>query len=287
MTGYGRSESHVENFQVTVEVKTLNSKFLDLSPRLPKELASKEADIRSIVSEKLSRGKVMLTLELSQMKDGEGNLHIDESLFKAYYHKIKSLAEEVDDQPNDLIALALHAPDVIKAQELSAEELPIQGILNTLEDAIQKCQTFRRAEGKALTEKLQDYIRIIRSELDKIEKADEHRASDVRARLLKGLAEIQDKIKVDENRMEQEIVYYLEKLDISEEKVRLTQHLNHFEEVLLDYHDAGKKLGFIAQEMGREINTIGSKANNASIQRMVVNMKDELEKIKEQTLNLL
>ena len=181
----------------------------------------------------------------------------------------------------------MQAPDVIKQQELDPEEIPWQGILDSVASAADKCSTFRKEEGGALVEKLLEYIQNIEEGLLKIEGQDESRNEQIRTRLQKSLEEIKDRVQVDENRFEQELIYYLEKLDITEEKVRLKQHLSFFKEVLAKEEGAGKKLGFISQEIGREINTMGSKANDAEIQRTVVMMKDELEKIKEQSLNIL
>lgn len=287
MTGYGRADRISQHFLIKTEIKTLNSKFLDFSPRIPKELAPREAEIRNMVTDTLKRGKVMLTMEIEIASDESQNVEVDEKLFKAYYTKFQSLGSSVGDASNELVKLALQAPEVIKAKEISPDDLPWKDIKSSLSDAINECQKFRSQEGETLAKKLQDYIKNIRNGLSVIEKSDENRSSNIRSRLQKAMEEIKEKVKVDENRFEQELIFYLERLDISEEKVRLQQHLDYFEEVITKEKDAGKKLGFISQEIGREINTIGSKANDADIQRTVVMMKDELEKIKEQTLNLI
>lgn len=287
MTGYGRDERTNQKFLIKSEIKSLNSKFLDFSPRFPKELSLKEAEMRNIVTDYMKRGKVMLNVELSLVNSQESTAQIDEALFKAYYNKFSSLAKEVNGETNDLIKLAIQAPDVIKQQELSAEDLPWEDISASLKASISQCIDFREKEGDALVEKLKDYISNISEGLQSVEIADDSRSENIRTRIQKNLDDIKDKVQIDENRFEQEIIYYLEKIDITEEKVRLQQHLDYFSEVISKEEYAGKKLGFIAQEIGREINTIGSKANDASIQKTVVMMKDELEKIKEQTLNIL
>ena len=287
MTGYGRSESNSQQFLIKCEVKTLNSKFLDFSPRLPKELLSKETVIRNIVTDKLQRGKVMLSVELEMEANEHGKIQVDEKLFNTYYEKFKSLSSAVNDNTPNLVQLALEAPDVIKQYELSEEEIPWAEVERCLIGALEECKKFRKQEGDALTKKLSEYVANIQSGLDQIGQADKVRDEHIRLKLQKSLDEIRDKVKVDENRYEQELIFYLERLDISEEKVRLKQHLEYFKETLSNKENAGKKLGFISQEIGREINTIGSKANDAEIQRTVVNMKDELEKIKEQVLNLI
>lgn len=287
MTGYGRSERTSQNFLIKAEVRTLNSKFLDFSPRMPKELSFKEAEIRNLSSDILKRGKIMLTVDLELAGDEAQGIQINESLFKAYFNKFKQLNDEVKGSGEGLVKLAFQAPDVIKQEELSPDELPWEDIQLTIKDALTKCVEFRKNEGSVLEEKLSEYIQHINEGLVAVEAADGNRSETIRNRLQKGLDDIREKVQVDENRFEQELIFYLERLDISEEKVRLKQHLTYFEEILKNEEAAGKKLGFIAQEIGREINTIGSKANDADIQRTVVSMKDELEKIKEQTLNIL
>ncbi|WP_462252872.1 YicC/YloC family endoribonuclease [Ekhidna sp.] len=287
MTGYGRDERTSQNLLIKTEIKALNSKFLDFSPRYPKELSAREGDIRNLITDQLRRGKVMLGIELELVNDTDLDVQVDEVKFKAYFNKFKNLSEDVGGESNDLIKLALQAPDVIKQQELDAESLPWNDIKASLESTIDQCIAFRKNEGDALTAKLSEYILNIRNGLKSVEENDESRSENIRIRIQKNLDEIRDKVQVDENRFEQELIFYMERLDISEEKVRLKQHLDYFDEVLLKEEYAGKKLGFISQEIGREINTIGSKANHAEIQRTVVMMKDELEKIKEQNLNLL
>jgi len=287
MTGYGRCEKKTQRILIKCEVKTLNSKFLDFSPRIPKELASKETIVRTLVTDELKRGKVMLTLELEFDAEESQKFQVDEKLFKSYFEKFQALAKEVNTQQDNLVKMAIEAPEVIKQQELSEDDIPWEEVELCLKNALKECVDFRLQEGSVLEKKLAGYINNIRDGLVKIEEADPNREENIRQKIQKSLDEIRDKVKVDENRFEQELIYYLERLDISEEKVRLKQHLDYFSETISTQEYAGKKLGFISQEIGREINTIGSKANHADIQRTVVMMKDELEKIKEQSLNLL
>ncbi len=287
MTGYGRDERTYQKYQIKTEIKSLNSKFLDLTPRYGKEFSTKEIEIRNLISDKLKRGKIMLVIELEITDTEESNVQVDDGLFKAYFKKFRSLAKDVGYEEDGIFEMALQAPDVVKQQELSAEDIPWDQVFDSVKSSADQCIKFRSEEGSALEKKLQDYASNIANSLKDIESADESRSENVRARLQKNLDDIREKVQVDENRFEQELIYYLEKLDITEEKVRLNQHLNYFSEVMATEDQAGKKLGFIAQEMGREINTIGSKANDADVQRMVVVMKDDLEKIKEQVLNIL
>ena len=287
MTGYGRDERTSQNLLIKTEIKALNSKFLDFSPRYPKELSAKEGEIRNLITDQLKRGKVMLTIELEPADANALDVQVDEARFKAFYEKFSELTSQVGGSSSELIKLAIQAPDVIKQQELDAESLPWMDIRASLESTINQCIAFRKKEGEALTNKLSEYISNIEGGLHNVEENDESRSDNIRSRIQKNLDEIRDKVQVDENRFEQELIFYMERLDISEEKVRLKQHLDYFNEVISNEEFAGKKLGFISQEIGREINTIGSKANHAEIQRTVVMMKDELEKIKEQNLNIL
>jgi len=285
MTGYGNDDRVAGSFRIKTEVKSLNSKFLDFSCRVPKDLTSKENELKSLVSDLLKRGKVMLTIELEIDNPSEA-LAIDTELFKNYYHQLKVLSEELNDKNNNLFQLAISAPDVLKQPEISTtSEVWIQ-ILESLKSSIDNCLKFRAEEGKSLTKKFEGYLNKISVSLQEIEKEDERRTNHVKERLKNHLNELKE-VQIDNNRYEQEIIYYLEKLDITEEKVRLKNHLEYFLQVMKKESESGKKLGFISQEIGREINTIGSKANDAVIQRLVVQMKDELEKIKEQLLNIL
>lgn len=286
MTGFGSSEGDISNYHLKVEIKTVNSKFFDLNLRLPRELADKELDIKNYLTNQLKRGKANVVVELESKDSAVPTIHIDDQLFITYFNKYKELANETGADQKDLFRLALHSPDVVATNNLS-EVLSWEDIQPILKEAIEQCMKSRKSEGGALAEKLTTYIRDIQDGLQLVEAEDGNRKSQIKNRLNQSLDEIRDRIQVDQNRFEQELIYYFEKLDITEEKVRLGRHLDYFMEVLEDEESQGKKLGFISQEIGREINTIGSKANDAVIQRAVVQMKDDLEKIKEQSLNIL
>ena len=287
MTGYGRDERSSGKFLIKTEIKSLNSKYFDLTARYGKEFSSKEIEIKNQVSEVLKRGKIMLTVELLLTEAEESDVQVDDVLFTAYYKKFEALSDQVGAGENNIFELALNAPDVIKQQEFDEDIIPWEDVFESIKVASDHCKSFRIDEGEALAQKLSEYIENIQRGLLDVEAAEENRATNIRSRLKKNLDEIREKVQVDENRFEQELIYYLEKMDITEEKVRLKQHLDYFKEILGKEPQAGKKLGFLAQEIGREINTIGSKANDVDIQRVVVAMKDELEKIKEQALNIL
>ncbi len=286
MTGFGSSEGDLSDYHIVVEIKTVNSKFFDLNLRLPRELADRELEIKNYLSNHLKRGKANVIIELESTDPSAPTVHIDDVLFTSYYRKYLEMADASGADKKDLFRLALHSPDVITTNNL-AEVLPWEGIQPVIKEAIDKCMQSRLAEGEALSEKLASYIGEIRKGLKSVELEDPKRKAQIKDRLSQSLEEIREKVQVDQNRFEQELIYYIEKLDITEEKVRLARHLDYFMEVLEDQESQGKKLGFISQEIGREINTIGSKANNAEIQRAVVQMKDELEKIKEQSMNIL
>lgn len=286
MTGFGSAEAESKVYRVKVEVKTLNSKFLDFIQKLPRELADKELEIKNMVAQKLNRGKVNMTIELLPIHMQEPAVHINEMLFKRYFETYKRLADECNANDKDLFRLALHSPDVILPDDTN-DELDWELIRTTVESALDKCNEFRAAEGASLQEKLISYIDAIKIGLEEVTARDPERIKSIRDRISNSLDEIREKTQVDQNRFEQELIYYIEKLDITEEKVRLGRHLEYFREVLNEGDQQGKKLGFISQEIGREINTIGAKANDAIIQRAVVQMKDELEKIKEQTMNVI
>ncbi len=286
MTGFGSAEAESDRYLVKVEIKTLNSKFLDLIQKIPRELADKELEIKNLVTQKLTRGKANLMIELKPIHLEEPTVHINRELFKKYYSEYYELAKEVDGNVKDLFKLALHSPDVIVPDD-SAPSVEWTLVKSVLEEALDKCANFREMEGKVLQEKLKSYIQEIRNGLAEVTERDPERIQQIRQRISASIEDIKEKTQVDQNRFEQELIYYLEKLDITEEKVRLGQHLDYFDEVIDAPDSQGKKLGFISQEIGREINTIGAKANDAVIQRVVVKMKDELEKIKEQSLNVI
>lgn len=288
MTGYGIASQESENLKIHVEVKTLNSKFLDLNLRIPKSLNDKELEIRKIISDKLERGKVALSLEYVDAAARPSKLAIDTPLFLAYYNELKNLAQEVNADTSDIFKLALQSPEVMLSEnQLEDEGIHWELLKEKINEALAACDNFRITEGATLQAQLESSIREIGNMLGKIIEQDPLRIQNIRNRIKQNIEELSLKGTADENRLEQEIIYYIEKLDISEEKVRLKSHLDYFLEVMNMPTSQGKKLGFISQEIGREINTIGSKANDALIQKYVVGMKEELEKIKEQLLNIV
>lgn len=288
MTGYGIASQESENLKIHVEVKTLNSKFLDLNLRIPKSLNDKELEIRKIISDKLERGKVALSLEYVDATARPSKLAIDTPLFLAYYNELKNLAQEVNADTSDIFKLALQSPEVMLSEnQLEDEGIHWELLKEKINEALAACDNFRITEGATLQAQLESSIREIGNMLEKIIEQDPLRIQNIRNRIKQNIEELSLKGTADENRLEQEIIYYIEKLDISEEKVRLKSHLDYFLEVMNMPTSQGKKLGFISQEIGREINTIGSKANDALIQKYVVGMKEELEKIKEQLLNIV
>ena len=289
MTGFGLATIADNQYTVTVEVKSLNSKFQDFSVRGPKVMSDFELEWRNLVSEKLERGKVSLSVEYQKSGKPEIKQSYNQELFKAYYQELKKLADSVMAPSHDqLFQMALNSPDVIQStgrEEMPAEEK--EKIKNAVLKAIEQCNQFRQAEGKVLDEKIRGNIQTIAHCLTEVTKLDPARVEKIRTKMQTSIAEFMAQEKIDQNRLEQEIIFYIEKLDINEEKVRLKTHLDYFILMMEAKESNGKKLGFIAQEIGREINTIGSKANDAEIQKQVVVMKEELEKIKEQLNNVL
>ena len=288
MTGFGQHSQDDGQVQITTEIKSLNSKFLDLNLRLPKIFSDKEFEVRNIISERLERGKVSLVIEYQRHGEQEIKQTYNRDLFVAYFSELKKLADRVMAPYEGLFELALNSPDVIQTnvKEGSSEE-EWKKVKVSIENAIAKCEEFRKEEGKVLGRMLLDCCEIIRVELKKIEDLDPRRIERIRERLKGNVLVFFGEEGYDTNRLEQEIIFYIEKLDINEEKVRLGSHLDYFQNILKETQSNGKKLGFISQEIGREINTIGSKANDAAIQKHVVIMKEELEKIKEQLNNVV
>ena len=286
MTGFGKATLDNEKVSVSVEIKTLNSKFLDANLRLPRVFSDKEIEVRNLLAEKLQRGKVVINIDYRR-NVAEPTVTVNSDLFSAYYKQFEALAHQVKADEKDLFKLALQAPDVMSSAENEGAEDDWKEVRKQIVEALDRCNEHREAEGEGLHEKLQSYIEQIRVNLDQVEEQDPKRTEHVRERLRTHMNEWAADDRVDENRFEQELIYYIEKLDIAEEKVRLRSHLDYFLEIMNKDDSQGKKLGFIAQEIGREINTMGAKANDAVIQKLVVGMKEELEKIKEQSLNLL
>ncbi|NDU97861.1 YicC/YloC family endoribonuclease [Spirosoma terrae] len=291
MTGYGNATVEENNLSVTAEVKTLNSKFLDIYCRLPRQFSDKEIELRSLLTQQLERGKVELSINLTRSSGLKPGVVINRPMVAAYVSDLKETANgmlmSVSD--SDVLQLALQQPNAYLTESLdtSADTSDWTTILTAIQEAIRRCDAFRKQDGAILEGKFQEYIQTITDRLADIEEQDIRRIPAVRERMRNSVKELLDNESFDQNRFEQELVYYVEKFDISEEKVRLKNHLAYFLEVLATEEANGKKLNFISQEIGREINTIGSKANDAAIQRFVVQMKDELEKIKEQTMNVI
>lgn len=287
MTGYGVAVSENDQLAVTVEIKSLNSKFLDLSMRLAKEYADKEIEIRNLLNTSIERGKVSLVIEVKQKTEVKPKVNINKGLVKYYYTELLDAAEKSGAPKDDLFKSALTLPGVVDTDsQLNDNEAEWKFIMSVLQESIKKFEAFRLAEGKVLQNKFLEYLDKVESLLTKVELHDPQRIEGIRERI-KTHVESYSQTEMDKGRFEQELIYYIEKLDISEEKVRLKTHIEYFKETMTGADNNGKKLGFISQEIGREINTIGSKANDANIQKCVVEMKDELEKIKEQGMNVL
>ena len=286
MTGYGIAESLYNTKKITVEIRSLNSKQLDLAMKLPNELRFAELDFRNRIGAKLFRGKVDAVITISDTAADAVN-QIDPDVVASYLRQINSISEELGITPaTDMAALLFRMPGIFNTTEQKYDEEFVAKIGETLENAVEAVDRFRIQEGQTLKRDLLHRVDLILELLDQVEPFEKSRHDTIKQRLIKNLSELTTEGQYDENRFEAEMIYYLEKLDITEEKVRLRQHCNYFHESC-DEDQAGKKLGFISQEMGREINTLGSKANEVNIQRLVVRMKDELEKIKEHVLNIL
>jgi len=285
MTGFGKAVLESENKKVTVEIRSLNSKQLDLNLRMPNQFREKELELRSQLGKSLERGKVDISVYLeTETEKGAGT--INPSLAQTYHKQLKELAKQLNESGENLLPLVLKMPDVLKPERAEIDEDEWKLIISGIDSAIIQFNKFRDDEGNVLENEFRTRITMIADLLKQIETFDISRAPAVKDRIRKNLEENIAKDKIDQNRFEQELIYYLEKIDITEEKLRLKTHLDYFLKTA-DEDAAGRKLGFITQEIGREINTIGSKANDAEMQRIVVQMKDELEKIKEQLLNVL
>ncbi|AKD02431.1 YicC/YloC family endoribonuclease [Pontibacter korlensis] len=289
MTGFGSARLDADQYSISVEIRSLNSKSMDLSVRTPKFLSDKEYEIRNMVQKALVRGKVSVTVEFTKNKSQKARNTVNKDLLKAYFTELSDVADQVGAEKGEIFRLALHMPEVLQQEEQDEEtaEADWELVQPLIQEALQNINTFRADEGKALTTEIVSYIDRIRILLAEIEKQDPVRVENIRARIRGHIGELSSSEHFDQNRFEQEMIYYMEKLDIAEEKVRLVNHLHYFTETVYLPEPTGKKLGFISQEIGREINTIGSKANDATIQHYVVEMKEELEKIKEQINNIL
>ncbi|WP_347373497.1 YicC/YloC family endoribonuclease [Aequorivita sp. Q41] len=281
MTGYGKEVIQLPSKTITIEIKSLNSKGLDLNTRVPSAYREKELEIRDLLAKSLQRGKVDLSLYI-EVTGEETSTQLNEATVKKY---IEQLANVVNGDPVELLKMAVRMPDALKTEREEIDEKEYETILKGLRKALEAINTYRTDEGLVLENDFIARTKTISKLLEEVITIDPERIDAVKERLRKAVSDLKEK--VDENRFEQELIYYLEKYDITEEKVRLKNHLEYFEATLSSHDSNGKKLGFITQEIGREINTIGSKANYAPMQQIVVQMKDELEKIKEQALNVL
>jgi uncharacterized protein (TIGR00255 family) len=284
MTGFGKSNGVFESKKVSVEIRSLNSKGLDLSLKIASPYRDLETAIRKMLSENLDRGKVDIGIFIESTNESHNNI-INNEVATKYYSAIKKLNESWGEAPQDYLSIVLRMPEVLNTQTSELTEEEKKWILNLVNETCGKLNDFRAQEGAALKKEFELRIGEIRSLLSQIEAFEDIRILQIKERILKGLKELEHP-GLDQNRLEQEMIFYLEKLDVSEEKMRLTNHLNYFIETMSSPL-SGKKLGFIAQELGREINTLGSKSNHGDMQRLVVEMKDNLEKIKEQVLNTL
>jgi uncharacterized protein (TIGR00255 family) len=287
MTGYGKTVCQLNDKKITIEIKTLNSKNMDLILKIPNILREYEYLMRNMLSTALERGKseIFITLETSEEASKS---HINKDLIYQYYNEIKDISAQLNIAVSeDILSALMRMPDVLQSNEIEivAEEWHL--IEAAIEHALKQVQEFRLSEGKHLQNDILERTAIIQNHIDQLKPLESNRIQNVKDRIYRSLKELGENVKSDENRFEQELIYYLEKLDITEEKVRLNKHLQYLKETVTECDNGGKKLGFIAQEIGREINTIGSKANDADIQKIVVQMKDELEKIKEQLMNVL
>jgi len=281
MTGYGKSVIQLPTKKISIEIKSLNSKNLDLNTRMPSMYREKELSIRKLIASKLVRGKIDFSLYM-EITGEETSTQINKTVVKQY---IKQLRDVVDGDETELLKMAIRLPDAVTTERDEIDENEWSQIAKEIDNSLEKIHQYRLDEGKSLETDFINRAQNISKLLEDVITMDPDRIEGVRERLTKGISEIKEK--VDENRFEQELVYYIEKFDITEEKVRLKNHLDYFLKALNSDDSNGKKLGFISQEMGREINTIGSKSNYAPMQKLVVQMKDELEKIKEQLLNVL
>lgn len=290
MTGFGKSEAVFGDKKITVEVRSLNSKQLDLSVKLPQIYRSQDYEVRAMAAKVLQRGKADVYVSY-EVTAGAGAVSINRELFAAYYTQLQEIgsangmkwgSEAMD---ANVMQTVLRMPDVVVHETDSVPEEEIAVLKNAVAEALSRADKFRQTEGGVLMKDLLARVDIIESSINLVTPFEEARTESIKKRILESIENVG--VQVDSNRLEQEIIFYMEKLDVTEEKVRLRNHCNYFHEVAASEDSPGKKLGFIAQEMGREINTLGSKANNSDIQRIVVGMKDELEKIKEQLLNIL
>jgi uncharacterized protein (TIGR00255 family) len=286
MTGFGKATGSSASNMITVEIRSLNSKYLELSVRLPSAYKTKELETRSGISKHAVRGKVDLNVTFEPIPGAKQNL-ISHDVVKAYIKDLKRLEKETGLAPADPMDTILRFTNVLAADKSESDEKEWSKVEVLIKKALKEFNEFREKEGRNMLKDMESRIRQLEQLLKKVEKIDPGRIKNVRSRLRRNFDESEESVSVDNNRFEQELIYYLEKMDINEEKVRLKSHLNYLKETIKKKDANGKKIGFILQEVGREINTIGSKASDAGMQRHVVEMKDELEKMKEQTANII
>ena len=286
MTGYGVAETHTEKYTVKVEIKSLNGKYLDLNMRMPRFLMPKEIELRNTFGKRIERGSTSLGVHVIKHEINDNEIQINEPLAKQYYTKLKALSQQLDASDQDIFKITTGMHDVIYQDLEQLDPELYQLALQVGEKAFNEFDAFRKREGETLNIILNQYANTIISLIQEIEKYENERIEITKERIKTKLHQLMDDESFDENRFEQELIYYVEKFDINEEKIRLKDHCTYFCDSLTQ-NPKGKSLHFIAQEMGREINTLGSKANHAEIQKIVIAMKEELEKIKEQVLNLL
>lgn len=289
MTGFGKTTVETGNKKIVIEIKSLNSKQFDLSLRMPNLFKEKEMEIRSMVKEQLDRGKMEMNISYDSTLEGNKDVSVNDYIVIKYFNQMMEVSEHLGFEPdkNELLQTIMRFPDVlqVKAEELEENEWTI--LREGIKKALDEIDRFRIQEGKALIKDIVHRIELIQQLADQVPQFEVKRVEIIRQKLQEKISEWTDIKHIDQNRLEQELIYYLEKLDITEEKVRLANHCKYFIETAEKEDAPGRKLGFIAQEIGREINTMGSKANEHDIQKLVVRMKDELEKIKEQSLNIL
>tara|TARA_B100000768_G_scaffold181227_1_gene203418 strand:- start:2691 stop:3551 length:861 start_codon:yes stop_codon:yes gene_type:complete len=286
MTGFGKSEVTIGHLHINIEIRSLNSKFLDLSLKIPSVFKEIDLSVRAVIKNDLKRGKVELAIHYEKISS-ISKVMINKHQLIDYYNQLKKISTELNNENDkDLMGYALKLPEVIQHQKETVDKESNEILINAVKEACKDLNSFREKEGESLQKELLNYVNSILDNLKKINPFEKERLTKVKEKLLRSIDELNLKSQIDEKRLEQELIYYSEKLDLTEEKVRLNEHCKHFMETLTEIN-SGKKLGFITQEMGREINTLGSKAHHLSIQKIVVEMKDDLEKIKEQVLNIL
>lgn len=281
MTGFGRAETVYKGKKITVDIKSLNSKNFDLNVKVPLRYKEKEFDIRKLLNDKILRGKVDCYINCESLEENN-DVKINQDIVKNYIEQLRSVASDAPEF--EYLKMAVRMPDVLSTKSSELEDDEWKALLEVVQESVDRFIEFRQTEGNQLAEEIEKIVQNIEYNLSEVAQYEEERIQPIKDRYLSALKNFEN---VDETRYYQEMVYFVEKLDISEEKVRLSQHIKYYLEVMKNEDFNGKKLGFIAQEMGREINTLGSKANHSEIQKLVVEMKDDLEKIKEQTLNVL